>query len=153
MDLFNYRYHVYRRRPGVGGTLNCTPEPGNRHEMHAVFVKHLDGVTIGHVPRNFCNVISTCLNIHHILVHAKACYTGGIVNDGPVQGGDQKLPCIYLLKFVDFNGMKRAGDILKIYIPNDFVSLKSSMIFISFIKLNDEINYLTFIFTKMKFNS
>ena len=46
MDLFNYRYHVYRRRPGVGGTLNCTPEPGNRHDIHAVVVKDLDGVTI-----------------------------------------------------------------------------------------------------------
>lgn len=123
MDLFNYRYHEYRRSPGVGGTLNCTPEPGNRHDMHAVVVKDLDGVTIGHVPRNICNVISTCLNIHHILVHAKAFYTGGIVNDGPVQGGGQKLPCIYLLKFVDFNGMKRAGDILKMYIPNDCLFL------------------------------
>ena len=46
MDLFNYRYHVYRRKPGVCGTLNCTPEPGNRHDMHAVVVKYLDGVTI-----------------------------------------------------------------------------------------------------------
>jgi len=123
MDLFNYRYHVYRQRLGVGGTLNCTPEPGNKNDMHAVVVTDLDGVTIGHVPRNICNVISTCLNIHHILVHAKAFYTGGIVNDGPVQGGGRKLPCIYMLKFVDFNGMQRAGDILKMYISNDYLFL------------------------------
>lgn len=101
----------------------CIPEPGNRYDQHAVVVKDELNNTIGHVPRHICGAISTCLNIHHILVRADAIYTGGLIHEGQIAGGGVKLPCIYLLEFRDLEGLWRASNILKNYLPDDCLFL------------------------------
>ena len=133
--------------------LETLSGPQTSHRLSSTLTQNPGSApAIGHVPRNICNVSSTCLNIHHILVHAKAFYTGGIVNNGPVQGGGQILPCIYLLKFVNFNGMERAGDILKMYIPNDcFFEIFNDLHL--FYKITRRNKLFDLHFTKMKFNS
>jgi hypothetical protein len=91
--------------PIFGNMLVCTPELGNIYDQHAVVVKDDLNNIIGHVPRHICRVISTCLNIHHILARADAIYTGGLIHEGQIQGGGVKLPCIYLLEFRDLEGL------------------------------------------------
>lgn len=121
--FFHYRYHAYRQRPDIGTVLMCVPEPGNVHDPYAVAIKDSMNNIIGHVPRNICNVVSIAMNVHHILLRAHAIYIGGTISEGPVRGGGVKLPCIYLLDFRDFNGLLRASDILKNYIPDDCLCL------------------------------
>ena len=91
--------------PIFGNMLVCTPELGNIYDQHAVVVKDDLNNIIRHVPRHICRVISTCLNIYHILARADAIYTGGLIHEGQIQGGEVKLPCIYLLEFRYLEGL------------------------------------------------
>lgn len=86
-------------------------------------VKTHEGATIGHVPRNICGIISTGIRVHHILTRTVCVYTGGLIHDGPIRGGGVKLPCIYLLYFVNSDALQRVGLRIKEYIPDDCLFL------------------------------
>jgi hypothetical protein len=45
------------------------------------------------------------LDIHHILARADAIYTGGLIHEGQIQGGEVKLPGIYLLEVRYLEGL------------------------------------------------
>lgn len=115
---------MYKRRPMVGRSfvMKCVPEPENTYDCNAVkviapnvdelanvdfmgietrgpphqqYVSDIVGLTIGHVPRQLCNIISIPMRVHRTLKHAICIYMGEMVHDhqGP------KLKVMYLLKF------------------------------------------------------
>ena len=65
---------------------------GPPHQQH---VRDIEGLTIGHVPRQLCNIISIPMRVHRTLKHAICIYMGEMVHDhqGP------KLKVMYLLEF------------------------------------------------------
>lgn len=118
-----FRYHTYHHTPVIGEQLGCIHEPSNRYDVNAVLVKSHEGATIVHVPRNICGIKSTGIRVQHILTRTVCIYTGRLIHEGHIRGGDVKLPFIYLLYYVNSDALQRVGLHIKEYIPDDCLFL------------------------------